>query len=146
MTTQTRRGTSAIVSIATIIVAVSLIGCKQGILVLEDSRWAVRRHQEPNFVLYVMSHSSKPVDIEIKMDGMAAVHETIQTRVRHGHWSPNKFLFFVSKGQHKLEIESLITQAKLEREFEIENRLWCIITYGISGFSIDFRKSPILFM
>ena len=121
-----------------------LIGCKERLLVLEEGQWTASRDKEPNFILYVSSVS--PEGLDIKIDGAVAVHEKIRTPMRHGHRRHEKFLFFLPKGVHRLEIESRTSGAKAEREFEIEEKLWVVISCGAQGFSIEVSDSPIGFL
>ena len=99
-----------------ILVLALLIGCKERLLVLEEGRWTASGDKEPNFILYVSSVS--PQRLSIKIDGAVAVHEKIRTPMRYAHRRHEKFLFFLPKGVHQLEIESRTSGAKAQREFE----------------------------
>jgi hypothetical protein len=144
MTRHTLRGTSAILSIATFAAAIFLTGCKQGTLVLEEGRWTVDADAEPNLILYV--GSVFPQRLDIRIDDILAVSQRIRSPVRHGHRRHEKFLFLLPKGLHRLEIESPTSGAKAEREIEIEEKLWAVISSGANGFSIIVSDSPIGFL
>jgi hypothetical protein len=128
---------------ATLVLAL-LIGCKEKLLVLEEGKWIASGDKEPNFTLYVSSVS--PQRLSIKIDGAVAVHEKIRTPMRYAHRRHEKFLFFLAKGVHQLEIKSRTCGAKAQREFEIEEKLWAVISCGARGFYIEVWDSPIGFL
>lgn len=137
-----------------------LAGCGQRrVYVLQGSRWTRSSEESPNFTLYVSNQSRqiKWVDIKVAIDGIVLVNSHFPWPIKFS-WArmqrtitdhpdkPKRFLLCLSKGVHKLEVESVGGRAKLEREFEIEGEHAGVLGYVPNGFAFSIHEMPFGFL
>lgn len=110
-----------------------------------------------NFHLYVSNQSFaiSPVDIKVFIDGKPVVNGSFNVGTHH---TIITYVLKLSPGQHKIVAESLKGHAKLERTFEVHDKLWADLAYWYypkpeggaepcpRQFTLDLRKEPIYFM
>lgn len=108
-----------------------------------------------NFVLYVSNQSFAldPVDIKIYIDGKVAESQDFRVENQH-NWQ--KFQFSLSRGIHKIHVESVKGEAKLEKKFEIKGKHWAVVDFWYypkldnnqtqKQFSFEIQDEPIMFM
>ncbi len=153
-----------------IIAAISVSGCTENIKLQEETSITTSTIiptqtvaqtltatpnpvSEENFILYVSSQSFTidPVDIKIMIDGKVVVNKDFYVGNQH-NWQ--KFQFSLSSGNHKIYVESVKGDAKLEKEFEITNKHWAEIDYWYNPessqeqkeFAFNIRDEPIYFV
>lgn len=142
-----------------VIVSVTLfVGCKKEICILKASKNILPEDKNGNFILHVSNQSFAvdPVDIKVYINDKLAVYEDFYLtgrRTPQHNWK--EFQFNLSKGIHKLKVESVKGNAVLEKEFEIKGKHWAAITYPNFTtanprlkkryFSFTISDEPILF-
>jgi hypothetical protein len=109
-----------------------------------------------NFHLYVsdQSFNISPVDIKVFIDGDLVVNGSFDVGSQHNY---RAFVLRLSPGGHKIVAESSEGHARLERTFEVNDKLWAALAYwsskkskgGVESymghFSVDVKKEPIYF-
>ena len=109
-----------------------------------------------NFHLFIsdQSYAISPVDIRVSIDGRPVVEKSFDVGDQH-NWQ--EFAFRLTPGQHKIVAISKRGDAKFEKTFEIDDKLWASLDYwyypeptgGASAcprhFSLHVSKEPIMF-
>jgi hypothetical protein len=110
-----------------------------------------------NVRLYVSNQSFaiSPVDIKVFIDGRRVVDGSFEVGSQH---TIEEFVLKLSLGRHKIVAESSKGHAKLEQDFEVNDKTWAALAFwyypkmvGGAGpcppqFSFDVSKEPMYFM
>ncbi|MCK5612232.1 hypothetical protein KAR91_60735 [Candidatus Pacearchaeota archaeon] len=93
-----------------------------------------------NFVLYVSNQSlaTNLVDIKVYIDDQVAVNQGF-TVGKQDNWIP--FQFNLSKGSHKIRVESPNGTSTLKETFKIVDNHWAVVEYWYSPES-DANPTP----
>ena len=94
----------------------------------EEKEAVLKQVKKGNFVLYVSNQSFDIdfVDIKVYIDGLVAVNQEF-TVGQQKNWIP--FQFQLSEGTHKLKIQSVKGDSKLEQKFKITGNNWAKIKF-----------------
>jgi hypothetical protein len=89
-----------------------------------------------NFVLFVSNQSFKTrlVDMTIYIDDKLALKGNFDVVSQHNF---REFQFSLSNGTHKIYVESINGDAKLEKEFEITSKQYAYLFYDTPSNSTD---------
>jgi len=110
----------------------------------------------PSLFLYVSNQSFDvtPVDIKVTIDDKVVADQSFEVGNQHT-WK--EFPLVLSKGRHKLHVESMKGQSVLDKELDIKNRHWAALDFWYSEkerggappapkhFVFDLKDEPIMF-
>jgi hypothetical protein len=104
-----------------------------------------------NVRLYVSNQSFaiSPVDIKVLIDGKRVVNGSFEVGNQH---TIEEFVLKLSPGRHKIVAKSSKGHAKLEQEFEINDKAWLALAYWFDSevkeghFVFDVKDKQIYFM
>ncbi|MDH4129060.1 MAG: hypothetical protein OEV44_09925 [Spirochaetota bacterium] len=126
----------------------------------KNKKTTLKKSNKYKFVLYVSNQNFTidPVDISVWIDSKKIIQQDFY--VNDGHnWK--KFVFILPKGIHTIIAKSKEGKARIEKQFELNQKLWGVIDYWYepsypksrvfgSGtpkqFSFRLSKGPIYFM